>query len=100
MSRALSRIIQSGFTLQADGEDLIIEPFSKLTPEQLAFLRSHKTEIIQELKQQQAANDNHDPFDDRHYCLECQKLINGRCFAQRFRPVDDVPRRCPDFNAA
>ncbi|MDD5322909.1 MAG: hypothetical protein PHD43_20305 [Methylococcales bacterium] len=38
MSRALSRIIQSGFTLQADGEDLIIEPFSKLTPEQLAFL--------------------------------------------------------------
>jgi hypothetical protein len=35
--------------------------------------------------------------DDRHYCRECQKLINGRCIAQRFRPMDDIPRRCVDF---
>jgi hypothetical protein len=35
--------------------------------------------------------------DDRHYCRECLNLRNGYCIRQRFRPVDDLPRRCEDF---
>jgi len=32
-----------------------------------------------------------DPLDDRHFCYECNNLINKRCIVQRFRPVDDFP---------
>lgn len=35
--------------------------------------------------------------DDRHQCRECLSLRNGYCIKQRFRPVDDIPRRCKDF---
>jgi|APLak6261664116_1056043.scaffolds.fasta_scaffold08945_2 hypothetical protein len=52
---------------------------------------------LSELIEKRAANDTRAPFDDRHYCHECQRLINGRCITQRFRPVDDRPRRCGDF---
>jgi hypothetical protein len=38
------------------------------------------------------------PPDDRHHCRECLNLRNGYCIRQRFRPVDDIPRRCEDFN--
>ena len=109
----LSRIIEKGFavTLADDGFD--IAPAKKLTDNQRAFLKSHKAEIIQELKgvtnrdpqQQQAGNDTdlsdggdfHHDFDDRHYCHECRNLINHRCVVQRFKPTDDMPRRCADF---
>ena len=93
---ALNKIISAGVTLAMDGNQLVIKPFSKLTPNQLAFLKSHKAEIVQELRQQQAVNDC-DDFDDRHYCHECKRLVNSRCIAQRFKPTDDVPRRCNDF---
>ncbi len=93
---ALNKIIAAGFTLAMDGNDLVIKPFSKLTPNQRAFLKSHKAEIVAELKQQQAGNDA-DTFDDRHYCHECTRLVNGRCVVQRFKPTDDIPRRCADF---
>jgi len=36
--------------------------------------------------------------DDRHYCRECAYLIGGQCKKQLFRPVDDIPRRCADFD--
>jgi hypothetical protein len=39
-----------------------------------------------------------DNTDDRHHCRECQNLRNGYCTRQRFRPVDDIPRRCEDFS--
>ncbi|MEC4747172.1 hypothetical protein [Methylomicrobium sp. Wu6] len=36
--------------------------------------------------------------DDRHFCHECLHLNStGYCIQQRFRPVDDIPRRCEDF---
>lgn len=35
--------------------------------------------------------------DDRRHCSECKNLRNGYCIKQRFRPVDDIPRRCEDF---
>ncbi len=37
--------------------------------------------------------------DDRHHCRECLNLNSrGYCIRHRFRPVDDLPRRCEDFN--
>ncbi len=37
--------------------------------------------------------------DDRHHCRECLHLNSGGyCIRHRFRPVDDLPRRCEDFN--
>lgn len=39
------------------------------------------------------------PEDDRRHCRECRNLNSGGyCIKQRFRPVDDLPRRCEDFN--
>jgi hypothetical protein len=38
-----------------------------------------------------------DDIDDRHFCRECLNIRNGYCTKQRFRPVDDIPRRCEDF---
>jgi len=93
---SLSKIKSAGFRLELDGGDLVVEPFSKLTPQQVLFLKSHKAEIIAELRTEQANNDA-DTFDDRHHCHECRNLINGRCITQRFRPVDDIPRRCADY---
>lgn len=112
MSNALSKIRESGFQIALDGSDLVVSPFSKLTPPQVQFLKSHKAEIIQALQQEQAANENHgivitvdgNAFfaDDRHYCRECRHLnYQGRCTASptRYHPVDIVPRRCADFSA-
>jgi hypothetical protein len=36
--------------------------------------------------------------DDRRHCRECHQYRNGYCIKQRFRPVDDIPRRCEDFD--
>lgn len=99
---ALLKIREAGFQIGMDGGDLLIAPGEKLTDNQLAFLRNHKADIVQALKQEQAANDTHapdTPDDDRHYCHECQNLINGRCVASptRYSPVDTIPRRCADF---
>ncbi|MEC4749077.1 hypothetical protein [Methylomicrobium sp. Wu6] len=36
--------------------------------------------------------------DDRHFCHHCRHLNQlGYCTRQRFRPMDDIPRRCEDF---
>jgi len=40
-----------------------------------------------------------DPFDDRYFCHECTHLSGRRCYVQKFKPVDDIPRRCVDFTA-
>jgi hypothetical protein len=95
---ALLKIQQAGFEVSlTDTGGLAIGPASLLNDSQRAFLKQHKAEIVDELMRAQSANDVPDPFDDRHYCHECQHLINGRCITQRFRPVDDVPRRCEHF---
>ena len=99
---ALLKIRQSGFQVALDESGLVVSPFSKLTPPQVIFLKSHKAEIIQALNQEQAANDKNLMAcrdDDRHYCRECQNLINGRCRASptQYSPVDDIPRRCVDY---
>jgi hypothetical protein len=45
----LSRIEDAGFNVEADGERLIVSPFSKLTDEQRAFIKRHKDELLVEL---------------------------------------------------
>jgi hypothetical protein len=52
---ALTKIKNAGFSIKLVGDKLSIIPASKLTPEQREFIKSHKLEIIGELKH--AAND-------------------------------------------
>ncbi|MDP2904400.1 MAG: hypothetical protein Q8N96_15050 [Methylovulum sp.] len=92
----LPTIKAKGFTVTLIGDGFEVTPASLLADNQREFLKAHKAEIIQELKQQQAGNDAN-TFDDRHYCHECKRLVKNRCVVQRFKPTDDVVRRCPDF---
>lgn len=45
----LFQLEQAGFTLRAEGDLLIVGPFSKLTDEQKEFIRAHKAELLAEL---------------------------------------------------
>ena len=56
MSHALAKIRAAGFAVELEGDNLAIEPFSKLTADQLAYLKIHKPEIVQALRQEQAEN--------------------------------------------
>ncbi len=47
---ALSKIRESGFNVDLEGDSFKITPSSKLTENQRDFLKSHKAEIIGELK--------------------------------------------------
>lgn len=42
----LPRIKAAGFTLEAEGADLVVRPFSRLSESQKAFIRQHKPEIL------------------------------------------------------
>ncbi len=102
---ALAKIRQAGFQADLQNGGLAISPASRLTTGWRSFLKTHKAEIVQELEQETACNDNHAPEsvlveDDRSYCRECQHLnYLGRCKASptRYSPVDTIPRRCADF---
>jgi len=50
ITAAIQSIRQSGFALNVENGQLLVEPFSKLSDEQLTFLRLHKDEIIIELQ--------------------------------------------------
>jgi len=107
---ALSKIRKAGFEISLSGDGFAVMPASLLNDSQRAFLKRHKAEIIEELGQEQAANDTVTPplvmadddaffADDRRYCHECRRLVNTYCTASptRYKPVDTHPRRCPDF---
>ena len=53
---ALQKIKNAGFEVELSNGNLVIQPFSKLTPQQIDFLKAHKAEIIKELE---AANDSY-----------------------------------------
>jgi hypothetical protein len=55
---SLAKIKDAGFSIKLVGDKLSIIPASKLNTEQREFLKSHKTEIVGELKNEQAANDS------------------------------------------
>jgi hypothetical protein len=75
-----------------------IETIAKSELEVTEKTRAQSITEVGEPIEEQFINDINDPFDDRHYCHECRRLINGRCITQRFRPVDDMPRRCEHFS--
>jgi len=54
------KITAAGFTLETDGQKLIVKPSGCLTDEQRQFIRKHKAAIIAEL---QSANDHYDPLE-------------------------------------
>jgi hypothetical protein len=45
----LSELRENGFQVTLDGEDIVVSPSYKLTPEQCELIREHKAEIIAEL---------------------------------------------------
>ena len=96
---ALFKVRMAGFKVILYGDAFDLSPSSLLTQQQREFLKSHKVEIVGELKHEQKINDSiiHDAFDDRHYCRECSNLSNRRCLVQNFRPFDDIQRRCINF---
>ena len=51
--KILSRIENQGFQVNLIGESIEVTPASRLTPVQRDFLKSHKAEIIAELKDRQ-----------------------------------------------
>ncbi|MGZ8942816.1 MAG: hypothetical protein ACXW00_08630 [Methylobacter sp.] len=60
--------------------------------EVLDYCRTHPEGLVYYLKRAEEL-----PEDNRHYCRDCLNLRNGYCTRQRFRPVDDLPRRCDKF---
>ena len=53
MMAALAKIRRAGFDVALDGERLKVVGASKLTTEQRAFLKEHKTELMAELRKEQ-----------------------------------------------
>ena len=50
ITQALQKIRGNGFTIELEGDRLAVEPFDRLTHPQLQWLRSHKGEVLTELK--------------------------------------------------
>lgn len=50
VAAAIEKIREAGFTIEADGDAIAIEPFSELSGTQVDWLRNHKPEIISALK--------------------------------------------------
>lgn len=92
LSEGIDRITRAGFVLSIQDDALMVEPFSKLTEGQLAWLRSHKTEILDTLRQTgrvmeagQGGQDvppANDPDQDRITVhVPSLRLANGRAVA-------------------
>ena len=47
----INEFIDAGFNFEIEGENLAVQPASRLTPKQLQFIRQHKAEILDELRQ-------------------------------------------------
>ncbi len=96
----LEPIQKAGFRLSLEGNKLLVEPFSRLSPRQRQFIRRHKAEIIQELT---AANETGDRLTMRR-CDTCRtetlhQRIEGQWQCTRRHPAwprfDDSGRTGP-----
>ncbi len=56
MRAAIERMEQAGFRLMIKDGRLLVHPAGKLTPEQRAWLKAHKAEIIAELQRRRPGN--------------------------------------------
>ena len=50
IAAAIEKIRQAGFTIEADGDYIAIEPFDELTVQQIEWLRGHKPDILDTLR--------------------------------------------------
>jgi TubC N-terminal docking domain len=76
----LSELRENGFQVTLDGEDIVVSPAYKLTPEQRELIREHKAEIIAELAQQTAHVTPDLTREDR-----CQEALPESAKARRFK---------------
>lgn len=82
MNAALMKLREAGFQVRVVGDKLGITPAECLSEIQLQWLKSHKTDILNALRSEQAANQ--DSTTDRQ-CVECVH-----------RPIQRKPRGWPD----
>lgn len=52
----IAKLRNAGFVIGVEGDSIAIEPIDELTDRQLAWLREHKTEILDELRAARASN--------------------------------------------
>ena len=71
IATAIEKIRQAGFTIEAEGDSIAIEPFDELTDVQVGWLKSNKPDILTALRSEgavldanQAGNDI-EPANDR-----------------------------------
>jgi hypothetical protein len=50
IAAAIEKIRQAGFTIEADGDYIAIEPFDELSVQQVEWLRDHKPDILDTLR--------------------------------------------------
>jgi hypothetical protein len=44
--RVMNRLRNAGFSLELDGADLVVMPFSRLSTDQVGYLKAHKTALV------------------------------------------------------
>ena len=74
----IAKIRQAGFSIEAEGDCIAIEPFDGLSDDQLDWLRSNKSEILNclrqkdfELEPDQSGSDLHPANDQPEIIVEC-----------------------------
>jgi hypothetical protein len=60
----IPRIEAAGFTLEADGADIVVRPFSRLTDSQRQFIKVHKPELLAILTGKVPPAPSHNPLND------------------------------------
>jgi hypothetical protein len=89
---ALTKIKEAGFSLTLEGDNLKIIPFSKLTEQQLTFLKLHKLEIVSELKAGKAEQLKHG--------ADAEQAIKVYCYRVKEKPDSELVAIMPGASLA
>lgn len=81
----LDTLRAAGLRIEVNGEHLVVAPKSAITPELRRIIRDNKPVILNALA------------DDRRHCATCANLDGKRCGARQCLVMDDIPRRCFDY---
>jgi hypothetical protein len=74
----------AGFTLEADGTDIVVRPFSRLTDPQKQFIKAHKPELLAILAGKAPPSPSHNSLDD----ADLANLIIRTANANGIAPLD------------
>jgi hypothetical protein len=80
----IPRIKAAGFTLEADGADIVVRPFSHLTDPQKQFIKAHKPELLAILAGKAPPAPSHNSLDD----ADLADLITRTANANGIAPLD------------